>query len=278
MIGYELTPEQVARVLRDIQHDVEHGTWRPPAQIAAAAVVRDDNPTFHAFSSDWLADQRSEEYEPRTIEFFQWALTHLLGRLARPTGRGTWSLADIQMRDLTLDHVDAYRKAKLLELWPRAETPLEYMRKGKLVRGKVGARAGKKRLSACSVNRTIEVLALICEVGLDRRFYPGNPAAGKRRKAKTAKRDPVGSWLDYDQCVAMLDAAHLLDTVPYKTLRERYGDRTPRVRGLNQGRRGLLASMYLSGDRVSESCGLQRLHVSWEGASLRVADAKTETG
>lgn len=264
LLGYNLKPAELERKMRDIQHDVEHGTWRAPR---AQAIAPDTNPTFHFFASDWYHERTAQGFDERTLEHFRWALGHLLPYFA-----------ELRMRDLTLQHVDQYRRLKLLQTWPsNPNAPIEYERGGKLVRSRVGARAGKKRLSPKSVNRTIEVLAQICEAGVDAGYFVANPASSKRRKAKVSDSTRKGNWLGYDQLIALLDAAHLLDTVPYPELKARYGERVPVVRTLNLGRRAFLASMYLCGQRVSESCAQQRKHVSWEQASLEVADGKTRS-
>jgi integrase len=197
------------------------------------------NPTFHEFASDWRAELGTGEYAPRTLSHADWALSHLLPYFARK-----------RMRDIDTDAVDDYRR-KLM---------------------------AKGRLSATSVNKTIEVLARIMETG-SRYYRPNaNPAAGKSRKAKVGRRDPVGSWLDYEQVVALLDAAHLLDTVPHAELVARYGEAVPYVRFRNLGRRPQLATLFLGALRVTESCNLECRHVNFSRGTLRVDDAKTAAG
>jgi integrase len=236
LLGYDLQPVQVERKLREIQTDVERGTWRTPGAVAKAP---EENPTFHSFASDWRADFGTGEHAPRTLEFVDWALKHLLRYFAHT-----------RMRSIDYHAVDSYRR---------------YVAK-------------QKTLSAKSLNRTIEVLARICEGGVEAGYFEANPAAGKRRKAAVKKGDPVGNWLDYDAVVALLDAAKLLDTVPYAELVERYGEGVPYARFLGLGRPAQLASLYLCGLRVSESCGLKRRHINWDRGTLQIEDAKTPDG
>ena len=98
------TRQRAEDELANIMADVRRGTWTPPAPVTRTWNGEDapvGEPTFHRFASDWL-DGRRGEIRPRTLVFYEWALSdHLLPYFAH------WRLSEI-----TIEAVDAYRATR----------------------------------------------------------------------------------------------------------------------------------------------------------------------
>src|SRR5438309_6875614 len=104
-----VTRARAEQELQNVLADVRRGIWIPPdrskrREFEAAPSGPTPEPSFHRFSSDWLAGRRGE-LRARTLEFYEWALTHhLLPYFAR------WRLSEI-----TIEAVDAYRRFKVAQ-------------------------------------------------------------------------------------------------------------------------------------------------------------------
>ena len=69
------------------------------------------------------------------------------------------------------------------------------------------------RISARTINNTLDRLAQVLEVAVEYELIPRNTASGRRRRVKASKPRPV--HLDgADQILALLDAATALDATP----------------------------------------------------------------
>jgi integrase len=144
---------------------IKRGTWRPQEPPPTIEDSKPE-PTFHEFASKWVAD-REHEVEPRTAEFWRWALSvHLLPHFK-----------DHRIDAIGIREVDAYRTAKV----------------------KAGV------LSAGSINKTLKVLAQILDDAVEYGCIESNPARGKRRRLKAAR--PKRTWLEADEARDLLDAA-----------------------------------------------------------------------
>jgi integrase len=193
--------------------------------VDAAPHPRED-PGFHEYASRWLAD-RAPELQPRTVEDYTWALAdHLLPFFHRH-----------RLSEITIAEVDRYRADKLRE----------------------------GRLGPTSLNKTITRLAQILDVAIEHHpgLLPGNPARGRRRRAKT--RLPERGFLEAEQVGALLQAAGELDDLAR-------ADRS------HVGRRATLAVLALGGLRISELLNLRWGEVDLAGCRLHVIDAKTAAG
>ncbi len=125
------------------------------------------SPTFHEFSSEWLAN-REPELRPKTVASYRWQLTHHLLPLLRP----------LAIASIGPDTVDAYKAAKLRE----------------------------GRLGANQINKTLGTLARILEDAADYGLIEGrNPARGSRRRVRGTRPRPAVP--DPEQLPALLDAA-----------------------------------------------------------------------
>jgi integrase len=89
-------------------------------------------------------------------------------------------------------------------------------------------------------------------------------ARSKDARARTKRVPKVGTWLDYDPLVVLLDAGTELDQTS-----KRYP---------NLGWAAFLATLFLGGLRVSEACMLKRKDVIWPRPALRLPDSKTPSG
>src|SRR5229473_3231675 len=64
--------------LSHVLADVRRGIWQPQQPPLNPTRIEDE-PTFHEFASQWVADREAEGRAARTIEDYKWALTlHLL--------------------------------------------------------------------------------------------------------------------------------------------------------------------------------------------------------
>jgi len=166
--GY--TVRRAETELENILADVRRGIWKPDLPAPQAPPV---DPTFHEFASAWFEDRR-HEVAPRTVEDYQWALTHHLLPF----------FAKHRLTQITIAEVDRYRAAKVRE------------REQQLVR---------RSLSNTSINATLNQLAQILELAVEYGQIPFNPARGRRRRLKA--EPPKRSWLEPEQVKPLLDAA-----------------------------------------------------------------------
>lgn len=211
-LGGEWSREGAEGELRHVLADVERGTWQPyePPKVEAPAEV----PTFHEFASEWMAARRPE-LRPRTVEDYEWALTHhLLPFLA------TYRLTEI---DMAL--VDRYKAAK----------------------------AAEGTLAPAQINKTLKRLAQILEVAVDYGHLPRNPAASKGGRRRVKEPEPLRTWVEPEQLLALLDAAP-------------------------KGHRPILATLAGAGLRVGEACALDWRDLNLATGTLTVAESKTPSG
>src|SRR5436305_4851674 len=163
------TQAKAQTALQDELAKVQLGTWTPPEPEPAPTVEQD--PTFHEFSSDWLA-AHEREWRPKTRSDYEWKLSyHLLPSFKRH-----------RLSQITIAEVDRYRAAKV--------------KQGKL--------------SAASINKTIALLAQVLEVAVEYGLIERNAARGRRRRLKADRPAPVWLD-SAEQIGALLDAAGELD-------------------------------------------------------------------
>jgi hypothetical protein len=217
------TRKRAEEELQNILADVRRGIWIPPGRNGRGANGNDGDgadggPSFGRFARDRLA-ARKGEVRPRTYEYLEWALGHLLPYF------GPWPVSEID-----IEAVDDYRRHKTeqAELRRRAigrRKPLTDDN-GRVLRP----------LSPGSINKTIEVLQLILALAVEYGHLSTNPAAGRRRRLKAPLRRPV--HLDTaEQIEGVLDAASELDHEPYWRCSDR---------------RALIATLIFAGPRAHE--------------------------
>src|SRR4051794_2115099 len=84
--------------LSNVMADVRRGIWKPPAPEP----VREAEPTFHEFASEWL-EAMTPGLAQGTVDRYRWQLTdHLLPVFARH-----------RLSAITVAEVDRYRDAKM---------------------------------------------------------------------------------------------------------------------------------------------------------------------
>jgi integrase len=144
--------------------------------------------------------------------------------------------AEHRLSEITIAEVDRYRQAKVRE----------------------------GRLSATSINKTIQRLGQILEIAVERELIDRNPAKGKRRRLKQPR--PPRTWLDRaDQIATLLGAAGELDA-------------EARVDRRASSRRALLSALTFAGLRIGEALALRWSDVDLAAGRLRVRAAKTDAG
>jgi len=167
--------------LANLLADVRRGIWRAPE---SGPVVEEPKaePTFHEFSSEWLAAREQEGLAEKTIADLRWSLTnHLLPHFAN------FSLSEIDPMA-----VDRYKVGKAQE---RQEYDQARERGEKAPRG----------LSNNSINHTLSDLAQVLETAVEYGLLAQNPASGKRRRLKSTR--PNRPWVEPQQLPALLDSA-----------------------------------------------------------------------
>jgi integrase len=236
------------RLVDHIKADVERGVWRP----RTPETERDADPTFHVWASDWWHEKRNEALQERTRDWYEWALQgHLLPYCH-----------DRRLSGFDVPYVKKLRSHLRDKRWPsKPYTGPAWDERGECPPGKV---PDARRLSASSVNDILSVLSTILESARQDELIDSNAAAAKGTRAKVERRAKLGTWLDYDQVVALLDASQDIDLT---------SSHYP-----NLGRRAFNGSLYLGALRVSEACKLERRDVNWERGTIRIRDAKTSAG
>ena len=167
--GY--TEQQANDALAAIMADVRRGIWKPWKDVSPP--TRPEDPTFHVFASEWLANMRGA-ISARTAEDYEWALSyHLLP-----------FFADHRLSQITVAEVDRYKREKLRD------------REQERV---------KRPLSNDSINKTIKRLAQVFDVAVEYGYLPSNPASSRRRRLKPDP--PRRARLEAEQVAALLQVA-----------------------------------------------------------------------
>lgn len=175
-------------------------------------------PTFHEFASEWFEAMSNEGLRESSLLDYEWQLTkHLLPYFAEHA-----------LSEITIAEVDRYRQLKVRE----------------------GA------ISATSINKTIQRLAQILDVAVERELIDRNPARGRRRRLK--QRKPVRTTLDRaEQIEALISAARELD-------------REARIDRRTIPRAALLSTLMFSGVRIGEALALRWSDVDLERTTAAV--------
>jgi integrase len=167
--GY--TRQQADDALAAIMADVRRGIFKPWEHVAPPTPL--DDPTFHVFASQWLANM-SGAVSARTAEDYEWALSyHLLP-----------FFAEHRLSQITVAEVDRYAASKVRER----------------TQGLV-----QRPLSNASINKTIRRMAQVLDVAAEYYDLPTNPASGRRRRLKADR--PRRARLEADQVVTLLQVA-----------------------------------------------------------------------
>jgi len=190
-----------------------------------AAPAARELPTFHAFCEEWWT-LHVEHLAPKTITDYRWRLErHLLPYFAQ-----------MALDQIDIPEVDKYRATKL--------------------------RDGD--LSGSSINKTITTLSAIFEAAVEARWIEHNPARGRKRKVRVARK--AQTHLNRaEEIEVLLEAADQLD-------------REASARDSHVQRRAILATLLFSGLRIGELCDLRWRDVDLAGGWLQVRRSKTDAG
>jgi integrase len=239
------TRERAELELANVLADVRRGILQPPAPEPAAPAAQD--PTFHAFASEWWA-AKNLELRLNTVAAYECEITvHLLPFFARH-----------RLSQITVQEVDRYRQAQVREGERRraaiaAGHPINDGRGGTL-----------RPLSPTTINKTVTRLGQILEDAVEYGLIDRNPARGKRRRLKAPKN--TRSHLDRaEHITALLDAAGELD-------------QAARADRRHVPRRVIAGTLVFAGLRICELCNLRWRHVDLAAGRLRVGEAKTDAG
>jgi integrase len=246
--------------LEKILQQIERGTWVPPrlepqkdrqADAMAKLGVDIDEP-FRTFARTWWSAKRLT-VDANTINDYEWRLGYLHAFFDR-----------YRLGEITVRVVDRFRE----ELSDQAETVRAAAARGKPmmetvtdVNGRTYARK-RKPLSNTSINAFLTLLGQIMQQAFDYELIDRNPVRVGERFLP--KKIGAKSFLEIDEFHALLDAAGELD------------------RGAREdqklGRRTMLATLGLSGLRISELVDLRVVNVDLHGARFKLPDSKTAAG
>jgi integrase len=242
------TRKRAEEELQNILADVRRGLWVPPDRNGRTRGHTRDGPEtaplFGPFARDWLTARRAE-VRPRSHEYLEWALGHLLPYFA------DWPLCEIDV-----EAVDGYRRHKS----EQADLRRHALQRRKPLTDEHGRVL--RPVSPTSINKTIEVLQSILALAVEYGHLAANPAAGRRRRLKPQPRRPV--HLDAAaQIQALLDAAAQLDREPYWR---------------SSDRRAIVATLLFAGPRAHELCHLLWRDVDLANGRIHIGRSKTQAG
>lgn len=171
--------EELANVLADVRR----GIWKPPAPESQPPA---EEPTFHVYASEWLAQREQEGLKAKTITGLRWSLVnHLLP-----------FFAEHRLSEITPREIKRYTQAKLAERAAIEEAKAEATRNGERFR--------QRSLSNGSINHTLRHLAQILDSAVDDEILASNAATGSRRRLKASK--PARPWVEPEQLMALLNS------------------------------------------------------------------------
>jgi integrase len=241
--------EELDNILADVRRGIWVPTERKPKKKAKAveghATPRGDGvPLFGPFALEKLAAKKGT-VEPRTYEYLEWGLGHLLPYFA-----------DWPVNEIDIEAVDGYTTHKVRE----SEARQRAIDRCKPQRGESGQVL--RPLSATSINKTLDTLQWVLSFAVEYKHLESNPAEGKRRRLRVEQRRPV--HLDTpDQIEALLDASLQLDREPYWRASDR---------------RAIVSTLILAGPRAHELCHMLWRDVDLANGRIYVGRSKTQAG
>jgi integrase len=245
--------------LERIEQQIQRGTWVPPeAKTTARRSRRDERPDGHQpfgpFARKVVDAKKNHGLADATIEHLEWRLEYLLAEF----GRNELAEIDVARVDRFRDEL-AKRSREIRAAADRGKPLIE------MVKGKDGRpyRREKRALSNSSINRLLELLGLIMQRAVDYEYVARNPVrVGERSERFLPTPRKARTYLEVDELKSLLGAAGELD---------RDVQRSHRI-----GRRGAIATLGLTGFRISELCEMPCSQVDLPRARFKIPDAKTE--
>ena len=105
------TRKRAEEELANVLADVRRGSWKPPEQQSEAEPEPRPAPTFYDFAREWFQGRKGDGLSERTLEDLKWSLNgHLLPYFAGH-----------RLPAITVEEVDSYRRAKVLEAQRRRD-------------------------------------------------------------------------------------------------------------------------------------------------------------
>ncbi len=247
--------------LERIEQQIQRGTWVPPeAKPSTKRPQRDERQDGHQlfgpFARKVVDAKKSHGLADATIEDLEWRLRYLLAEFGR-----------YELLDIDVPLVDDFRD----ELAKRSHEIRAMAERGKPLMETVKGRnqkpykRPKQALSNSSINKLLELLGLIMQRAVDYEYITRNPVrVGQRSQRFLPTPKKSRTYLEVDELMSLLDAGGELD---------RAVQRAHRI-----GRRGAIATLSLTGFRISELCRMLCRQVDLPRARFKIPDAKTEKG
>lgn len=200
--------------------------------------------------------KKSHGLDQDTIDDLEWKLGYLIGQFG-----------PLELIQIDVARTDGFRdelanRSRVIQKAAAREKPLMETVKG---RGGKPYKRRKRPLSNTSINAILKLLSQIMQRAMDYGFVDRNPMkTGERKDRFLPTVKPARTFLEVDELLALLDAAGALDA----------GARDDR----RIGRRAALATLSMTGFRISELCDVRCSRVDLARARFKVADAKTPKG
>ena len=220
--------------LESILQQVARGTWVPPEKKTSVKPSREVQPDGHQlfgpFARKVVDRKKRHGLANATIEDHEWRLGYLIAYFGR-----------LELLEIDVSRVDDFRD----ELAKRSQVISDAATRGKplmeTVKGKGGKphKRPKRPLANSSINKLLELLSLIMQRAVNYEYIPRNPVkVGERTERFLPTPKKARTFLEVDELLSLLDAAGELD---------RAVQRSHRI-----GRRGAIATLSLTGFRISE--------------------------
>jgi integrase len=268
--------------LKRLEAQVVLGQWDDPRPLEGVG----GDTLFHEFASECCADKRLE-LSDNGADYIEWALRlHLLP-----------FFAPHRLNEIDVELIARYMKDKLRQ----RDALAKRIAAGERIVDSRGQSI--KPLSNSSINKTLEVLKSLLNIAFERGWIPRNPAAAK--SLRLVSRGRRQTWLMPDHVIDLIDAAERIDRRNKPETRER-ATRVQALRakgktvaaaaravgvcestaiylsGVNLAerersiRRAIVATLVLSGLRVSELCALCWRDIDFVNRKICAPGTKTD--
>jgi integrase len=244
--------------LASIVQQATRGTWLPPEKMSAAQAPlgADGHVEFGSFARSIISAKKNHGLDADTLADLEWKLGYLVAHFGRH-----------ELPEIDVAQTDAFRD----QLATRARVIREAAAEGKPLLQTRTSRSGAAYesratgLSNTSINSILSLLGQIMQRAVDYGHVERNPLkVGERRDRFLPAVRPARTFLEVDELRALLDAAGELDAAARRDRRV--------------GRRAALATLALSGFRISELCDMCCAQVDLARARFKIPDGKTAKG
>jgi integrase len=291
--------ERAEQELAYVTAQVERGEYVPPRPPAAPPPSGESVPTFQVFASIVLARQERRVGE-KTYRDLEWRLRTAVDHF------GPYRLDEIDSR-LVDEFVDAMlRERAAIEEAATAGTPMTETYRD--ARGNRTYERRRRGLSNGSINKVLASVRRVLKEAVRAKLVDYNPLDD--RDCFLRERRPSRSFLEVGQSLFLFEAARAIErdqqglrwedvhairasSESAVRLGERYGVSDTLIRKIRRGevwtrrserrrndvpRLPLIATLVLSGMRVSELCSLDGRHMDFARRTIQVPRVKTDAG